>query len=135
MSGAPPISPDVLAKLTPEQRAKFEQMMKARSGTPTTRTHKHCLTKERLEREMGFGDEERGKCTREIVSSSSSGAEVKFHCVEDEMTSNGTAKFQASTPENVKGTVHAVTTGSGKTMTMDVNLTSRYLGPSCGDVK
>ncbi len=134
MSGAPPIPPDVLAKMTPEQRARFEQMIQARTGTPTNHTHKYCLTKEKLEKDLSFG-EDKGKCTHTIVASSSSVADVKFRCAENEATTEGTAKFQAVNSENVKGTVHAVTTGSGHTMTIDVSLTSRYLGPACGDVK
>ncbi len=132
MTGMPPVPPDMLAKLPPEQRAKFEEMMKARAGAPTT--HKYCLTKEKLEKDLSF-NEERGKCTHEIVSSSSSGAEVKFHCADKDATTDGTAKFQAVNSENVKGTVHATTTGNGHTMNVDLTLTSRYLGPSCGDVK
>ncbi len=134
MSGAPPIPPDVLAKMTPEQKAKFEQMIKSRSGAPTTHTTKSCLTKERLERDLSFGGE-RGNCTHDILSSSSKGAEVKFHCAEENMTTDGTAKFDAINSENVKGTVHAVTKGNGQTMNIDVSLTSHYLGAACGDVK
>lgn len=134
MSGAPPIPSDVLAKMTPEQRARFEQMIQAHTGAPTTRTHKYCVTKEKLERDLSFG-EEKGKCSHDIVASSSSVADVKFHCAENDVTTNGTAKFQAVNSENVKGTVHAVTSGNGHTMTVDLTLTSRYLGPACGDVK
>ena len=134
LSGAPPIPPDALAKMSPEQREKFEQMIKGRMGAPQTHTHKYCLTKEKLEKDLSFG-EDRGKCTHDILSSSSSGAEVKFHCVEEDMSTDGTAKFHAANSENVKGTIHATSTGSGKSMTMDISVTSRYLSSSCGDVK
>jgi uncharacterized protein DUF3617 len=134
MSGAPPIPEEALAKMTPEQRAKFEAMIKARTGAPTTRTHKNCLTKEKLEKDLSFG-EDRGECTHNILSSSSRGAEVKFHCTSENMTSEGIAKFEAVNSENVKGTVHMNMTGSGKTMTMDTSLTSHYVTSSCGDIK
>jgi len=134
MSGVPPIPEDALAKMTPEQRARLEQMVKARTDAPQTHTHKSCLTKEKLEKDLSFADE-RGKCTHDILSSSSSVAEVKFHCADEKMISDGTAKFEAVSSENVKGTVHATVSGGANTMKMDLSLTSRYLGSSCGDVK
>jgi hypothetical protein len=51
------------------------------------------------------------------------------------MTTDGTAKFQAANPENVKGTIHATSAGSGKSMTMDISVTSHYLSSSCGELK
>ncbi len=134
IAGAPPIPADVLAKMTAEQRARFEQTMQARSGSATPHTSKNCITKEKLEKDLSFG-EERGNCTHNIVSSSSSGAEVKFHCADKDTTTDGTAKFQAVSSDHVKGTVHAVSSGNGRTMTIDATVDSRYLGPSCGDIK
>ena len=134
MSGAPPIPEARLAKMSPEERAMLERMMKARGDAPQTHTQKSCLTKEKLEKDLSFGDE-RGKCTHDILSSTSKEAEVKFHCADENMTSDGTAKFEAVSSENVKGTVHTTVSGGGNTMKMDLTLTSRYLGSSCGDVK
>ena len=45
------IPPDVLAKMPPEQRAKFEQSMQARSGKPMTHTSKGCVTQEDLDQD------------------------------------------------------------------------------------
>ncbi len=39
------IPPDVLAKMPPEQRARIEQSMQARSGKPGSRSTKSCITK------------------------------------------------------------------------------------------
>ena len=56
--GEMPISPELLNKLTPEQRAKLEESMKAHSGAhETTNTYKTCLTKEK----MSFDKEEGGQ--------------------------------------------------------------------------
>ncbi len=47
VSGMPPIPDDVLARMTPEQRARMEAAMKARSGEgPKTTVRKECITKE-----------------------------------------------------------------------------------------
>jgi hypothetical protein len=69
------------------------------------------------------------------VSSSSTSTDVKIQCKEKDMTSDGTFKFVAVTPESVKGTVRMVMTGEGRTMNMNVDFLSKYLGPACGDVK
>ncbi len=134
-SGMPPIPNDVLEKLTPEQRARMEEAMKARgaAGSHTTTT-KSCVTKEKLEKSFAFG-EERNQCSPNVVSSSSSKVKLKIHCVNDEMTTDGDIQFEAINSENVKGSVHMVTSGNGHTMTNNGTITARYLGPSCGNVK
>jgi hypothetical protein len=47
----------------------------------------------------------------------------------------GRSNFQALTPESVKGTMRMVMTGEGRTMNMNLDFLSKYLGSSCGDVK
>ena len=133
-AGELPIPADALAKMTPEQRARFEQMMKSRMNAPSTSTHKYCLTQEKLDKDLSFGAD-RDNCTRQIVSSSSSGAEIKFHCTEKDGTVDGTVTFEASNPENVKGKVHMTMNANGKAMTNEVNMTSRWISASCGDLK
>jgi len=135
MPQMPTIPPEALAQMTPEQRAQVEAQMKgsmAGGQKPTTR--KYCVTKEKLEKDSVFGDD-RKECTRTVLSSSSTSTEVKIQCKEKEMTSEGTFKFVALTPESVKGTARMVMTGEGRTMNMNVDFLSKYLGPACGDVK
>jgi hypothetical protein len=138
MTGMPPmpaIPPEALAKMTPEQRAQMEAHMKnSFGGGPKTTTRKYCVTKEKLEKDTVFGDN-RNECTRTVLSSSSTMTEVKIHCTEKDMTSDGTFKFEALTPENVKGAVRMITTGHDRTMHMDFDFVSKYLGAACGDVK
>jgi hypothetical protein len=132
MPATPNIPPDALAKMPPEQRARMEAMMK---GTPSTDVRKECITKEKLERHSAFSNN-RGDCTRTVVSSTGSKLEVKFHCEEKQSSSDGNILIEALGSDNVKGTTHLVTnTSSGHTMTMDFTITSKYLGPACGDVK
>ncbi|MFY9646341.1 MAG: DUF3617 domain-containing protein [Terriglobales bacterium] len=131
-SGAANISPDMLAKLPPDQRAKVEAMM---SGRPTTDVHKQCVTKEKLQKNAAFGDN-RGDCTRTVISSNGRHLEAKFHCQEKDAKSDGNIVIDALGSDNVKGSVHIVTTSEqAHNMTMDFTFTSKYLGPSCGDVK
>lgn len=135
MPAMPALPPDTLAKMTPEQRARMEAAMKqSGAGGPTTNVRKECITKEKLEKRSAF-DENRGDCTRTVVNSTGSKLEVKFHCEEKQTSSDGTLLVEAIGSDNVKGTMHLVTNSNGRTMNMNFTFNSRYLGPTCGDVK
>ena len=129
--GQMPISPELLNKLTPEQRAKLEESMKAHSGAhENTNTYKTCLTKEK----MSFDKEEKN-CTRTILTSTSSKVAVKVQCSQPNMQSSATMEFEALSPENVKGSAHIVVTGESHTMNLDGTYTGKWIGSACGDVK
>lgn len=135
MTGLPPIPPDVLAKMSPDQRAKMEAALGARSGgPPKTTTRKTCVTREKMDKQTAFGDE-RKECTRTVVTSSSSKLDMKMQCTEQGYTTSGTIHIEALNSETVKGSVRMTTTGEGRTMNMNSDFTSRYLGSACGDVK
>ncbi|HWZ81932.1 MAG TPA: DUF3617 domain-containing protein [Terriglobales bacterium] len=134
MPAMPAIPPEALANMTPEQRAQMEEHMKSMGGGPKTTTRKDCVTKEKLDKDMAF-DEKRPECTRTVISSSSSMTEMKIHCQEKDTTSDGTFKFEALSSESVKGTVRMVINSHGRPMNMNFDFISKYLGPSCGDVK
>jgi hypothetical protein len=133
MTGMPAanIPPETLAKLPPEQRAHMEAMMK---GAPSTSVRKECITKEKLEKYSAF-DANRGNCTRTVITSTAGKLEMKFHCEEKQSSSDGTFLVEAMGSDSVKGTMHSVTNNNGRTMNMDFTINSKYLGPSCGDVK
>jgi hypothetical protein len=131
MTATPNIPPDALAKMPPEQRVRVEAMMK---GTPSTDVRKECITKEKLEKHSAFSNN-RGDCTRTVVNSTGSKLEVKFHCEEKQTTTDGTFGLEALSSDGVKGTMHSVINSSGRTMNMDFTISSKYLGPACGDIK
>jgi hypothetical protein len=132
MPAMPNIPPDTLAKMPPDQRARVEAMM---NGQPSTDVRKECITKDKLEKHSAFSAN-RGDCTRTVVSSTSSKLELKFHCEEKQSSSDGTFLMEAIGSDNVKGTMHSVVkTSRGNTMNMDFTITSKYLGPACGDVQ
>src|SRR5579884_3172205 len=62
-SGAPPIPDSVLAKMTPEQRARMEAALKARgAGGSQPRTYKNCLTKEGLNKALTWASSGKAGC-------------------------------------------------------------------------
>jgi hypothetical protein len=134
-TGAPPIPPEVLARLTPEQRAKFEERMKSAAGQGAKPVlHKHCLTKEELNKPLSFGSAEQA-CQRTIMTSSGSKQEIRVECAKATMKSSGTVRVEAVDSENVKGATQMTMTDGTRTMTIKSTFTSKWIGPVCTDEK
>jgi hypothetical protein len=129
MNGPPPVPPEVLARLTPEQRAKIEERTKSLSGRTTT--HKGCLTKEKLDKPQLFGNEQKS-CTYNIKTSTSNAQEIQVECANEKMKSNGTVRIQALDSENVKASVHMTMTFGDKTSEINSSWTSKWVGETCG---
>ena len=128
MNGPPPVPPEVLARLTPEQRAKLEQRTSSLSGR--TITHKGCLTKEKLDKPTLFGNEQKS-CTYSIKTSTGSTQEIGVECANERMKSTGTVRIQALDSENVKATVHMTMTFGDKTSEINSSWTSKWVGETC----
>jgi uncharacterized protein DUF3617 len=133
-AGELPISQGMLDKLTPEQRARFEERMKASQGKTNTTTYKSCLTKEQLE-SPDFTDKK--QCTWKTLESSSTRTKGSAVCVYREIGAKltGAGEIIAVDQEHVKGTIHMTGTGSGRRLDTDGKLTAKWLGSSCGNVK
>ena len=128
MNGPPPVPPEVLARLTPEQRARIEQRTKSLSGRTTT--HKGCLTKEKLDKPALFGNEQKS-CTYAIKTSTASTQEIGVECANERMKSTGMVRIQALDSENVKASVHMTMTFGDQTSEINSSWTSKWIGPSC----
>ncbi|HKS74381.1 MAG TPA: DUF3617 domain-containing protein [Terriglobales bacterium] len=134
-SGTPPIPPDMLAKMTPEQKARMEAMIKQRQGEgPKTQTIKKCVTKEDMDKPDFMGKDD-PQCTKTVVTSTSRKLEGKMECTHGGGKQSGTFLIEASDPSNVKGETHMVMSGNGNTMTANAHFTSKWVGANCGDVK
>jgi Protein of unknown function (DUF3617) len=132
VGGQLPVSPDQMANLTPEQRAKIEQAIKASSGKPIT--SKSCLTKENLDK--GYAFDNHKECTHKVLNSTTHKLDVQMTCNEQEGTKvNVLVKVDALSSTNVKGTTHMTAEGGGHTMTSDGTFTSKWLSADCGSVK
>lgn len=85
MTSGSKVSPELSTRLTPAQRAKMEQALKARDGKPMTT--QSCLTKEdvshdRIIKEMEDEDDEGdAKCTIKVISKSPSKLVVDQMCL------------------------------------------------------
>jgi hypothetical protein len=132
LSGTPPVSQQMLDRLPPDQRARYEERMKAR-GTPEAKTvtRKHCVTKEELEKGIAFNDDEK-RCLRTVLHSSHDKMEVRLQCVEEGgKKHNGIYRLEASDPDNVKGTVQGMSAGGGGVLYINSTLTAKWVSESC----
>jgi hypothetical protein len=133
MSGQLPIPAEYLSRLTPEQRAKLEEGMKARAAGPAqTHTYKSCLTKEKMETNP-FADKQ--NCTNTVLTSTSSRIALKVQCTEKNVTLSGNGEFEALSTESVKGSAHMTSTNGDHTMNSELTYTGKWIGSACGDVK
>jgi len=132
-TGHMPIPSELLSRLTPEQRAKFEARMKENTA-PRTRTsvQKDCETKEKLAEQPFSAQKE---CKQTIITSTSSKAEVKMTCEFGDVRSSGVMHIDVLSPESVKGSGQMTSNGGGKSMTVNTAFSAKWVGPSCGGVK
>src|SRR5579862_1851315 len=134
-SGQMPVPADLLARWTPEQRARVEDRLKAQSsGSTKTTTRRHCVTREDLDKGTSFG-EDRKSCTRTVVSSSKSQLEMRLECEDQGMKSVGRFQVEAIDSENVKGSIHLTASSGDHTMNSGSNLTGKWIGAVCGEAR
>ena len=132
-SGQMPLPAELLSRLSPEQRAKFEARMKERSA-PKARnvTNRDCETKEKLA-EQPFSSQK--ECKQTILTSTSTKAEIKVACEYGDVKSSGVMHIDVLSPESVRGSGQMTSQGGGHTFTVNTSFSGKWLGPSCGDTK
>jgi len=100
-SGPPP---EVLAKLSHEERARFEAMAKqwAAEG-PRTTLKRNCLDEKQLHQQLmlTFGGEGQG-CRQSVVQASRTKQELRVDCGDGAAPKGGTVSIEAMDPEHVK---------------------------------
>lgn len=130
-TGMPPVPPEVLAKMTPEQRA---QMMAAMGNASKPTVVRSCITQKTLDRGLNFNRPERANCTHTITNSSSRQVDVKMQCT-GEHPMNGTFHIEALDRQTMDGKFDMVVSNGANTMTMKRTMHGKWLSNNCGDVK
>ncbi len=130
-----------MAAMPPEQRQQMEAMMARQGmslgagpagGAGPGMTVKVCLTPEQAARnEVAQHD---GHCKQ--TSSSRSGNTVKFK-IECSAPQNATGEgeFTVVSDKEHKGRLNITSQRGGKTQTMEITHSARWLGADCGDIK
>ena len=130
-AGQLPIPQEMLDKLTPEQRARMEQAMKARAGKgATTRTDKRCVTKDQLDRPFN-PVADRQSCKLTVLASSRSKQEIQMDCEAAGGKQTGVFRIEAADSENVKGAFQMTASNGGRTMNMNSTFSAKWLGEAC----
>ena len=137
ISGTPPIPVELLAKMTPEQRARMEAASKARAAqsNKAPQVRQSCLTKESLARAMNFGNEGNKSCERTVVRSTSTMQDIRFECVNSGMKTAGSIHVEAVDSEHVKGTSQVDASGGNNTANVKIAFSARWLGSDCSAMK
>jgi hypothetical protein len=144
--GTPTIPPEqqaqmdkMRASLSPEMRAKIEAAQKkSQANAAAPHVHKSCVTQEDLNKPLPLeGGKDDGKCTKTVLKATSSAQEIRIDCKGDRYNSTGIVRVTASNPENWSGTMETTLTpvSNGAPMTVKTNVSGRWLGAACGDVK
>ena len=130
MPKMPKLPKEALAKMPPEQRARMETMF----GQENPGTIRQCITKDKLEKHKAF-DSKNENCDHKVVKSTSTKFEVRFQCAKESGAATGTLVVEAVNPELVKGSMKTNGERKGKNVDVEVNFTSKYVGPDCGALK
>jgi hypothetical protein len=134
-AGEMPIPAEMLNRLTPEQRARMEERMKAKSAAHSnTTTEEHCITKEDLERDK-LKLAEAKECTTTVLNTTTTTVKAKIVCDQEGMHATGTLELVAADPEHLNGSYQSTVDGSGHAMNVEGTWTSKWLGSSCGNVR
>lgn len=131
ISGVPPLPPEVLAKMTPEQRAQMEAAFKAETQKgPQRDVDRECITLEELERPFQSANAE--NCTQTIVATTRTTQEVRLVCT-GEYKGSGVFRVTTPTAETMTGTLDLSMGEAKNAMRIQAKLDGRWLGADCGD--
>ncbi len=133
-TGMPPIPPQVLAQMSPQQR---EQMMAATQGRMDRPTaSRSCITQKMLDRGMTFDRPDNNQCTKTVTASTPHSLDVKVVCTgEQQQKTIGTMHVDASNRESFAGAFNMVSTYGTNAMTIKRTMRGKWLGSDCGSVK
>jgi hypothetical protein len=145
MPAMPQLTPEQLAQMPEAARKQLQAAMAGRAGgSPRTTTAKACITREMIDKGVAFNGNNQANCSQKVVSTSASKMVVHVECSPDQNAMNmkvvGDMTVERQDAEHVKmnGTV-AASSGpggpQGRTMETKLEVTSKWLGADCGDVK
>ena len=124
------LSAAVLEKLTPEQRARIEERIRAsKSDAVKTKIKKQCLTREQLQRGIPFRPGGKS-CTWTPLTSTSSELEMRGDCVDQGFKAEARLRIEALSPEQAEGSLQFLTNGENSTATTST-FKAKWIGPQC----
>jgi hypothetical protein len=135
ITGAPALSDDMKAQMTPEQQKKMADAMAASSANAAQpHTTRVCISQDKIDR--GFVENaDRPGCTQTVVTNTPTVLEVRQECSDSTGKMVMTLHYKALDRETVAGKIRFEMTRSGHTMISDGTTQGKWVSDSCGDVK
>lgn len=105
------LPPALLAQMSPEQRARIEASLKQQGAKGHAGSSKTCVTKEDLARGSVHTDPaaDQKDCRYQVASQTATHMETHFQCT-GQAARAGEMKFDAVSPEQIKGAIQVTTT-------------------------
>ena len=136
MPKMPAIPPEVLAKMTPAQRAQIQAAMGARSKPKSgRRVKKVCVTAETLRKGDALGMDRDPSCKRTKDTRSARLWQLQETCVSRGRKRTLDVRYEAANRETIDGTVDVAMTDGTHNIRMKQVMHGRWLGADCGNVK
>jgi hypothetical protein len=131
MSGAPAPPPELLEKMTPQQRAEIVAAYKAEAAKgPQTEVTRECITTEDVEQPFKSAGAE--DCTQEIVRTTRTTQEARLVCT-GAYQGSGVLRVTAPNPEAMTASLD-LRAGEGRDqMTIKAQMQGRWLAEDCED--
>jgi len=122
----------LLEKLTPEERARVTERMKARKADlQKTIITKQCLTEKQLESGTPFRPTGKS-CTWTVLTSTSAKVEALGHCLDQGLKTEETLRISALSPEETKGSLQLSANGENTIRATTSTFKAKWTGPRCG---
>ena len=128
------ITPELLAKMSPEQRAKSEARLKARAAQGSqVETRQFCLTEERLKKSVFDNNAEANQtaCQRIVLASTTKLQQFRDECNEGRVKRTVDGHFEAVDPDTVRGSLKVKAEGNNPSL-LNTEIAGKWIGADCG---
>ncbi len=126
--GAPPLTADLLARLTPEQRARMAARARAAPQSETT-VKRSCLSESELRQPLVMAFPDTQGCRQTVVTASATRQQIRVVCGDG--SAGGVVTMQATGSENARVVSRWNAAHGPNAVTLDSTATLKWLGPSC----
>jgi cytochrome c-type biogenesis protein CcmH/NrfG len=132
-TGLPPLSPEVLQKLTPAQRAQIDaQATKRETEGPRITRKRSCLQEKDLAQPQMFAfGSERLDCKQTVTSASRTRQEIHIDCGKGTVMGGGTVLIEVLDENNAKVTSEWSAMDGSRTIKMSSTAKLKWLGADC----
>jgi hypothetical protein len=128
MQGMALVPPEVLEKMSPDQRAKMAAILAGQAPGGHLHTSKECVTEKDLEKP--FESQAQENCQTTVVKTTSTMQEANIIC-SGEHPGTGKLHIDTPTPETMHGVVEIKVGEGAGAMTIKTRLAGKWLGTSC----